>query len=163
MPEPLFIARLVHIVTSIGWLGEVLTVNFVLLPALGRADPALRGRILLSVFPFVFRLATILGGLAVVSGAITFWITTGGNLGVLIDTDWGRRILIGGFFGGLVFVFHLVQESRLEGSLATRLATIADDPDQSDLILRRVRIIPRVGLLALFVAVFFMSWAAGPS
>jgi uncharacterized membrane protein len=160
VPEPLFFARLIHILSAIGWLGEVLTVNFVLLPALRHVDLALRGRILLAVFPLIFRLATILGALAVLSGAVVFLIMSGGDFSRLFGTTWGQRILIGGVFGGLVFVFHLVQESRMEGSLATRLGTITHDTAQSDAILRHLQVIPRIGLLMLVLATFFMSSAA---
>lgn len=160
MTETLFVVRFVHVVTGLGWLGEVLTVNFVLLPALARADPELRGRILGAIFPLVFRLATILAGLAIVSGAVVFWIMSDGNLGRLVDTTWGQRLLIGGLLAGPLFAFHLLQESRWEGSLARRLGTMCSDPAASDLILRRLRVIPRVGLAILVLAVFFMSAAA---
>lgn len=160
MPELLFISRFVHVVTGLGWLGEVLTVNFVLLPALARAEPELRGRILTAVFPLIFRLATILAALSILSGAIVFWIMSGGDVGRLFDTSWGQRILIGGLLAVPLFAFHLLQESRWEGSLARRLATVGSDPAASDVILRRLRVIPRIGLAILFVAVFFMSAAA---
>lgn len=160
MPDLLFVVRFVHIVTGLGWVGEVITVNFVLLPALSRVEPALRGRILLSVFPLIFQLATILGGLAVVSGAVVFWIMSGGELARLFDTTWGQRILLGGLFGGPLFAFHLFQESRMEGSLARRLAAVEDDARASDEILHHLRIIPRIGLAILVVSVIFMSAAA---
>ncbi len=160
MPELLFGVRFVHIVTGLGWLGEVLTVNFVLLPALVHVEPAVRGKILTAVFPLVFRLATILAGTAIVSGAIVFWIMSGGDLTKLVDTTWGQRILIGGLLGGPLFLFHLFQESRMEGSLARRLAAIEDDPVASDRILRHLRVIPRIGLAILVASVLFMSAAA---
>ncbi len=37
MLELIFLLRLVHVVAGVGWAGEVLTVNFVLLPALSKA------------------------------------------------------------------------------------------------------------------------------
>lgn len=160
MPEALFAARFIHVVTGLGWLGEVLTVNFVLLPALARADSVLRARILTALFPLVFRLATVLAGLAVVSGAIVFWIQSGGEVARLFDTTWGQRILVGGLLGGPLFAFHLLQESRWEGSLARRLVAMQDDPSASDVILRRLQVIPRVGLAILVLCVFFMSAAA---
>jgi len=135
----------------------------VLLPALARAEPELRGRILLAVFPLVFRLATILAGLSILSGAVVFWIMSGGELARLVDSTWGQRILVGGLLAGPLFAFHLLQESRWEGSLARRLATVGRDPAASDLILRRLQVIPRIGLAILVMAVFFMSAAArGP-
>lgn len=160
MTEGLFILRLVHVLAGLSWFGEVLTVNLVLLPALARVDPVLRARLLSVVFPYVFRLATVLGGIAVVSGAILFLIMSGGNLGLLFSSDWGRRILSGGLIGALLFAFHLVQESRMEGSLATRLMATGDDPAASEAILRHLRVIPRIGLALLLLTVALMSAAA---
>ncbi|MEZ4596486.1 MAG: hypothetical protein R3C32_06375 [Chloroflexota bacterium] len=160
MTEALFVARLIHILSGIGWFGEVLTVNLVLIPALVRVDPALRARILTAVFPFVFRLATVLAGTAVVSGAIVFLLITRGNLALVADSDWGRRILVGGVMGAVLFAFHLLQESRWEGSLASRLVAAQDDPAASEAILRRLQVIPRVGLLVLLVVIGLMSAAA---
>lgn len=160
MPELLFGVRFVHVVSGLGWLGEVLTVNFVLLPALMRVAPAMRGTILVTVFPLVFRLATILAGTAIVSGAVVYWIMSDGDLTKLVDTTWGQRILVGGLLAGPLFLFHLLQESRMEGSLARRLALIEDDPVASDRVLRHLRVIPRVGLAILVASVLFMSAAA---
>ncbi|MCC6617947.1 MAG: hypothetical protein IT341_02780 [Chloroflexi bacterium] len=159
VPEILFVTRFVHVVSGVGWLGEVVTVNFVLLPALASADAELRARILTAVFPFVFRLATVLGGIAVVSGAIVFWIMSGGDLARLVDSTWGQRILLGGVFGGPLFAFHLLQESRWEGGLGKRLVAAEHDPAASDRILRHLNVIPRIGLAILVACVFFMSAA----
>ncbi len=68
MLELIFVLRLVHVVAGVGWAGEVLTVNFVLLPALFKARADERVTLVQSVFPHVFRLATVLGGIAIVSG-----------------------------------------------------------------------------------------------
>lgn len=160
MSELLFLTRFIHIVSGLGWLGEVVTVNFVLLPALARAEPELRGRILTAIFPFIFRLATILGAMAVISGAVVFWIMSGGELARLFDTTWGQRILLGGLFGGPLFAFHLLQESRWEGGLGKRLVAAEHDPAASDRILRHLRVIPRIGLAILVACVLFMSAAA---
>jgi hypothetical protein len=155
-----FAARLVHIVTGIGWRGEVFAVNFVLLPALGRADPGARGRILLSTFPLVFRLATLLAALAILSGALLFVMTSGGDIGAVLGTTWGRRILLGGVLGLALFGFHLFQESAREGSLASRLVSSVDDPERSRVLLRRLRILPAAGMIVLLAVVTLMS-AAG--
>jgi uncharacterized membrane protein len=63
-----FLVRLVHNVAGVGWLGEVLTVNFVLLPVLSTARSDECARLVQIVFPYVFHLATALGGIAMVSG-----------------------------------------------------------------------------------------------
>jgi len=158
--ELAFVVRLVHVVAGLAWLGEVATVNFVLLPALSRATPGQRVTLLELVFPLVFRLATVLAGTAVAAGLVLALAITDGDLLSLFDSARGLRIVIGGTLGAGLFAFHLFQESGMEGSLATRLAATRDDPEAADLILRRLRIVPRVGLALLLVIVVLMSAAA---
>ena len=57
MLELIFLLRLVHVVAGVGWAGELLTVNFVLLPALLKARADERVTLLQTVFLYVFRLA----------------------------------------------------------------------------------------------------------
>jgi hypothetical protein len=163
MAEVWFLVRLVHIVAGGGWLGEVLTVNFVLLPVLSRARAIERTHLLQTVFPCVFRLATALGGLAIVTGLTLLLWRTQLNPARLIESAWGWRILIGGTLGALLFLFHLVQEVRAERvlALAARLEAEWDnDPRSAASLLRRLAIIPRVGLGILLVIVGLMSAAA---
>lgn len=160
MTDLLFAVRFIHIVAGLTWVGEVVTINFVVLPALERADPALRARMLGPLFPLIFRLATILGGLAVLSGATLYWMMSKGDLGLLTQSRWGVRVLIGGSIGLLIYSFHLFQESRMEGTLARRLVAAADHPEESDALLRHLRVIPRIGLAILLIGVLFMSSAS---
>src|SRR5579884_3319261 len=96
MMEILFVVRLAHVVAGVGWLGEVVTINFVLLPALFEAKSDDRLVLLNTVFPHVFRLATVLGGTAVASGAMLALWYTHLNLVVLVQSQWGWLILAGG-------------------------------------------------------------------
>lgn len=161
MGEIAYLLRLLHTVAGLGWLGEVITINFVLLPALFKARQEDRLMLLHLVFPYVFRLATALGGLAVVSGlALMLW-TTRLNLLLLVETTWGRRILIGGAVGGLLYFFHLFQESGAERSLAADLAFAApDDPKAAERLLKRLALFPRVGMLVLLSVITLMSAAS---
>lgn len=155
-----FAVRLVHIITGVGWLGEVFAVNFVLLPAVARAEPGKGGPMLAAIFPRVFRLATALGGLAIISGAVAFVITTDWQVAAALGSSWGQRIALGGILGGALFVFHLIQESAWEGSLASRIVASVDDPARSQALLRRLRILPAVGMVILLVSITLMSAAA---
>ncbi len=51
MGEIMYLLRLVHIVAGLGWLGEVITINFVLLPALFKASQEDRLILMHLVFP----------------------------------------------------------------------------------------------------------------
>ena len=158
MTDFMFAVRLVHVISGVSWLGEVITINFVLLPALFRARADDRNVLLQTVFPYIFRLATALGGLAIISGAgLVLW-NTRLDLSLLVTTSWGWRILIGGVIGLVVYVFHLVQESGAERSLAAELVFLrdSDEPEAAQRLLRHLAIFPRVGMVILMVVVGLM-------
>jgi hypothetical protein len=162
MMDVLFLVRVVHVIAGVGWLGEVTTINFVLLPALFKAQAEDRVVLLNTVFPYVFRLATILGGAAVASGlALVLWYT---RLDVfsLTQGQWGWSILVGGLLGALLYVFHIFQESGAERSLAAYLTfTIdTDDPKSVQAILNRLAIFPRAGMAVLVIVIGLMVAAA---
>jgi len=162
MLELIFLLRLVHVVAGVGWAGEVLTVNFVLLPALFKANANERVALLQTAFPSVFRLATALGGVAIASGlGLLLWHTQL-DFGRLVTTIWGWRILAGGTLGGALYAFHLFQESVAERSLAGHLVflTEQDDPRAAEPLLRHLAIFPRAGLVVLLVVIGMMSAAA---
>lgn len=158
MTSLMFAVRLVHVISGVSWLGEVVTINFVLLPALFRSRADDRNVILTTIFPYIFRLATVLGGLTMVSGiGLVLW-NTRLDLTLLVTTAWGWRILIGGIIGGVVYTFHLVQESGAERSLAAELVFLqdSDDPEAARKLLHHLAIFPRVGMLILMGVVGFM-------
>ncbi len=162
MLELIFALRLVHVVAGVGWAGEVLTINFVLLPALFRARAGDRAILLQTVFPYVFRLATVLGGIAILSGlGLLAWYTQL-DLTRLVTSTWGWRVLAGGSLGGALYAFHVFQESGMERSLAAHLVflTDSDDPRAAEPLLRHLALFPRVGIVVLLIVIGLMSAAA---
>ncbi len=161
-PDLLLVARIVHVIAGIGWLGEVITINFVLLPALFKAKGQDRLVLLSTVFPYVFRLATVLGGAAVASGLVLFlWYTRLDPLAALRG-HWGWYILVGGILGALLFAFHLFQESGAERSVAAHLAFVLDCDDTREVqrLLSHLAIFPRAGMLVLIAVIILMISAA---
>ncbi|MBI3980255.1 MAG: hypothetical protein HY331_18935 [Chloroflexi bacterium] len=160
--ELLYAVRLIHIVAGVGWLGEVAVINFVLVPVLLNARPEERVTLLALVFPRLFRLATILGGLAVGSGVISVLWYTQLQFDLLIASRWGSVITAGGALGTLLYGFHLFQESRAERSLASNLraAIKSGDTPTTTRLLRRLATFPRVGMALLLIAVSLMVAAA---
>jgi hypothetical protein len=112
----------------------VIAVVFVVVPALTRAEPAVRAWMLRNVFPRIFRI----------------------DPGALFGTRWGRSILVGGTLGLLLGLFHFFVEDRLENA-AVRAG---DDPALDEGLVRRLRVIPRVGLGVLVVVIGSMMYAA---
>lgn len=162
MTELLFFLRLLHVVAGVAWLGEVITINFVLLPALFKARGEERVMLLTTVFPYVFRLATVLGGLAVASGVGLLLAYTRLNLALLVQSRWGWFVLVGGTLGGLLYAFHLFQESGAERSLASHLimATEEGDPEAAVALIRRLAVFPRAGMVILATVIGLMVAAA---
>lgn len=162
MAELLFALRLIHVVSGIGWLGEVITINFVLLPALFKANAKDQLTLLNTVFPYIFRLATVLGGAAVLSGLTQVLLYTGFNLSLLFYSRWGWLLLIGGTMGMALYTFHLFQESGAERTLATDLAfaIAGNDREAVTALLRKLAIFPRAGMILLVIIISLMIAAA---
>ncbi|MCC6298021.1 MAG: hypothetical protein IT314_01895 [Anaerolineales bacterium] len=154
----LSIVRWVHIISGVAWLGEVVTVNFVLLPALFSLERGARGAFIRQVFPRIFRLASVLSLTAILSGAAMNYLMTGWkNLGALLGTRWGIAILIGGSLGLLLTLFHFFAEERLEPVAVSAL----ENPEiETDKFLSALKIIPRAGVLVILTVVLLMMYAA---
>lgn len=151
----LSIIRWVHIISGVAWLGEVLAINFVLIPALLNLEKKDRGEFVRQVFPRVFRLASILSLLAILSGAAMSYIITGWRyIDLLIDTRWGISILIGGSLALALTLFHFLAESRLEPTAAR-----ANDADVEKII-SVLKVVPRIGLVVILAIVWLMMYAA---
>jgi len=158
----LAIVRTIHLLAGVSWLGEVITINAVLLPVLFAAKREERLILLSAVFPRVFRLATVLGGLAVGTGLVLFLWSTRLQPLAAVRSRWGELILAGGVLGAALFAFHLFQESGAEQSIAAHLAFAldSDDPRETRRLLRRLAFFPRAGMLVLIAVIGMMTAAA---
>lgn len=151
------VLRWFHLGAGAAWLGEVVAVVFVLVPILLAATGERRAWFLSVVFPRVFRLASVLSATAVLAGAGLYVSINGVTLEPLLTGGrWGTSILVGGGLGLGLTLFHFVAEGRLEP-----LARSATDEGFDDaLLVRRLRIVPRVGLAVLVVVFGAMMFAA---
>jgi uncharacterized membrane protein len=149
------ILRWVHVLAGAAWLGEVVTINFVLVPALLKMKKGHRGIFIRQVFPRVFHLASFLSLTAILSGAGMSYLLTGWrNLGELLGTRWGFGILIGGSLGLALTLFHFLAESRLEP-----IAARADEAEVEK-IMAVLKIVPRAGLVVILLVILLMMYAA---
>lgn len=157
--NPVVFFRWLHILSGAAWLGEVITINFVLIPALRSMSHRERPHFLRSVFPRVFRLASILSLLSISSGLTLAYLLSGlRDLSIFITTRWGLSILIGGSLGIALTLFHFLVESRLE-PIAT---SMNDRTDQDDVekVMKFLRSVPRAGLLVMLSIFILMMYAA---
>ncbi|MCC7129077.1 MAG: hypothetical protein B6D39_05285 [Anaerolineae bacterium UTCFX2] len=154
----IIVVRWIHIISGVSWLGEVITVNFVLIPiALKLAKPE-RIVFLQNVFPRVFRLASILSATAIASGAVLSYLLTGWrDLGALLNSRWGISILAGGLLGLLLTLFHFFVENRLE-PVAIHADTMSDA--ELDRMIALLKVVPRIGLGIVLLVIFLMMIAA---
>lgn len=159
------ILRWIHILAGASWLGEVMVVSFILVPALSRIEADKRGWFMATVFPRIFKLATILSVTTILAGAALNLSLSGWRVDValiiLTSTRWGQSILIGGALGLGLTLFHLFIEHHLEPHVRNADEFI-DDEAFAD-IMFRLRIIPRVGLGVIFLIFFLMMFAAQTS
>lgn len=152
------VVRWVHVISGVAWLGEVITINVVLVPALVGLKKDVRGAFIRQVFPRVFRLASVLSATAVISGAALSYLMTGWNdLETLFGSRWGLSILMGGSLGLFLTLFHFFIENRLEPAAGT-----ADTMSDADVekIISVLNIVPKIGLLILVLVVLLMMFAA---
>lgn len=156
------IVRYIHIVAGVSWLGEVMVINFVLVPAIGDAEGESRVALIENVFPRLFKLATALGGLAVVTGAFLISWYTKFHLSVLTSSHWGWFVSIGGLMTLVLYLFHLFQEENVEHTLMSSLveATKKRNKPATEALLRKLKILPRAGMVVLLIAILLMVAAA---
>ncbi len=155
--DPLIPIRWIHVFAASAWFGEVIVINFILVPVLSHFEGEARKRFLGTVFPRVFRLASVLSATTVITGGYLLWRYTGGNLAVLPETRWGTCLMIGGIMGLLLTLFHFFVEDKL----ARRVGI--GRPDTAQAIVEDVHVklkfLPRVGLGVISSIFFLMMFA----
>lgn len=146
--------RWIHLLSGAAWLGEVVTINFVLVPALLKMNRTYQIAFIRQVFPRIFRLASVLSLSTILSGAASSYLITGWrDLGTWLETRWGQGILIGGLLGLALTLFHFLAERRLEPT-----ASQMKDADL-DKVLTVLKVVPRAGLVLIVFIILLMMYA----
>ena len=152
--SPINLARWLHILAGAAWLGEVVTVVFVLVPAALKLEGEARADYIAETFPRVFRIASVLAVITLAAGAWLNYLLTGWqNLDAFFISRRGLAILIGGALGLALTLFHFFMEGRLE----PKVRALAEREDDDDLqrISAFLRWVPRAGLVVL-IAIFLL-------
>lgn len=157
MNEVYPILRAIHELAGSLWLGEVLVINFILIPVISNYEGEIRKKVLVSVFPKIFTLASILSATVVTTGLVMVYYLTNGNFGALTSGRWGLSILIGGSLGILLTLFHFLKENRLARKIG--LGEQGDDEKLAEVHLR-LKIVPRIGLIIILSIFLLMINAA---
>lgn len=153
MYEFYIIIRTIHQLAAALWLGEVLVLNFILLPVLSKYEGDLRRRVITSIFPRVFKLASILSATVVITGLYMVFYLTNGNLQILLNGRWGLSILIGGSLGIMLTIFHFFLEDKLAKKIM--LGKQGDHEKLAEVHLK-MKVVPRIGLTILMLIFLLM-------
>jgi uncharacterized membrane protein len=146
MEEIYPIIRAIHVLSGSLWIGEVVVINFILIPVLSKYRGETKKQFLISVFPRIFNLASVLSATASITGVYLIYYVTQGNLSRLTQGRWGISILIGGCLGILLTLFHFFMENRLARKIG--LGKQGDHEKLEDVHLK-LKIIPRLGLIVI--------------
>lgn len=159
MSATLYLAlRWLHILAAAAWYGEVVTINFVLVPAVSRLPREQAPKVLFQIFPRIFKLASWLSLTAVISGTALASQKYLPNPEILWTTGSGRLFSLGVVLGLLLTGFHFVLEPRLDGMICT--AAEAEDVELSERVMHLLKIVPRVGLCVITAIVWMMMVGA---
>ena len=150
--------RIIHVMAGVAWFGAVVTVNTVLIPYLLSIEIGNRREVLTTLFPRIFRLASVLSLAAVLTGSALLYLMIGTEISILWESQWGLYILIGGTLATILTVFHFIIEERLEKPLGA----ILDDWKNSDIEVatKFLRVVPRVGLVVISTVLLLMIFAS---
>ena len=154
------VLRWVHILCGSAWFGEVVVINFVLIPVVNKLDLQTRRAFIKNVFPRIFRLASILAATTVIAGALLMWHYVGGDLRLLLKSRWGHGILVGGTLGTLLTLFHFFMEERLAKKIGIGADGSSPDADAAlEDVHTKLKIVPRLGLAVITTIMISMMFA----
>ncbi len=147
------IVRALHQIAAALWLGEVLLINVIVIPVLSKYKGELRRQVITSIFPRLFKLASVLSATVIITGLIMAYYLTNGDLKILLHGKWGLSILIGGLLGIILTIFHFFLENKLAKKIV--LGNEGDDEKLAEVHLR-MKIVPKIGLIILLTIFLLM-------
>lgn len=150
--------RWLHIIAAASWFGEVVTINFVLVPAVRNLSSVDGSKMLVHIFPRIFKLASWLAATAVLSGLALATTRFYASPSVLWTTGSGIAFLVGATLGLLLTGFHFLLEPRLDGMICT--AAEKGDLELSDRVIHLLTIVPRAGLVVIGSVLLLMMVGA---
>ena len=153
--------RWVHVAAGSAWFGEVVVINFILIPALSRYQGDARKDFLNLIFPKIFTMASILSATTAITGGILLYQFIGFDVTELTRRgSWGVSILIAGTLGLILTLFHFFIENLLARKIGVGDPEISKE-DVEDVHLK-LKIVPRLGLLVISTIFFLMLNAKTP-
>ncbi|HMV13792.1 MAG TPA: hypothetical protein PKK18_00205 [Chitinophagales bacterium] len=140
--------RFLHVVCASAWFGEVVVINFVLIPALSRYQGVYKKDFLNTIFPKIFNLASVLAGTTAVTGGILLYHFIGVDIVSLTSKGtWGWSILIAGTLGLVLTIFHFFIENNLAKKVGVGDPNLSQDSVED--VHLKLKFIPRACLVVI--------------
>lgn len=160
----MILLRLTHILAGITWVGAVIFTAIFLFPAM-QGDPATAGKVMaglarrryMQVMPAV-AILTILSGLWMI------WVTSGGHLGMYMQTASGHTFTMAGGLGILGFLLGIFV-ARPRGmkamALGKQMAAVTDSTERAKLQEEMQTLQKQSGMVTMAVTILVLLAAAG--
>lgn len=142
------IIRWTHVVAGSAWFGEVVVINFVLIPVLSNYQGVARKDFLNTIFPRIFKLASILASTTAITGGLLLYNFIGFDIGSLTEKGtWGWSILIAGTMGLILTLFHFFIENLMARKIGVGDPSISDEAVEDVHV--KLKLIPRLGMVVI--------------
>ena len=160
----MILLRLLHILSGITWVGTTVFTTFFLFPSL-RANPAAMGQVMgglmqrrFATFMPAVAIITILSGLGMIS------ITSGGHLGMYLQTHSGHSFAMAGGVAILAFLLGMLV-ARPAGmrvmALGAQMSSVTDPAERSKLQAEMAALSTRSGVVTVVVTILLLIAAGG--
>lgn len=151
--------RWIHVICGAAWFGEVVVINFVLIPALSKYQGAYKKDFLNTIFSKIFVLASVLAAITAITGGLLLYSFIGFDLQLLTQRGaWGWSILIGGSLGLILTLFHFFVENQLAKKVGVGNPDISQDAVED--VHLKLKFIPRMGMIVITLILLLMLNAA---
>ncbi len=146
--------RWLHVITAMAWIGQVLVIVFVLVPIVDRErEGKVQLDLLQRIFPPLFRLASVLSGLAIVAGGLLLWHRIAEAGGEFFSAWQNHALLTGAILAIVVLGLDHATGPRLRRTLD---ASADDDGPRAAAALRTLRQVSWSALVVLTLAAVLM-------
>lgn len=158
MPSEFYtIIRWLHVVCASAWYGEIVVINFILIPTLSKYSGTDKKNLINDLFPKFFKLASVLAASTIITGAYLLYHLIGFDFSLLKNRgSWGWSIMIAGSLGLILAIFHFFVEQSLSKRYKIGNANLAENEIED--IHLKLKIVPRLGLLVItFIFILMMN------
>ena len=138
------------------WIGEVVTLNFIIIPSVKALDEEGRAAFIARYFPRFFAMATVLSLTTVLAG-LAARLTAAGAPAVTnpILTGGSPPVIAGLILIAVLACFHMVAQARMRPAALS----LAENPNPEKLrsITRFISIVPRIALAVILCAFVLLA------